>query len=92
MPNQARCSKGGLYERPAPGWNTLELVCVGDQAVHVVNGQVVLRLTGSRQVAGDGFEPLPGGRLELQMEGSEVYFRDIEIQPITEMPAELAKT
>jgi hypothetical protein len=87
-PNQSKCAKLGMFEKPTGDWNTLELICVGDQAVHVVNGHVVLRLTASRKVAGAGFEPLTGGRLQLQMEGSEIYFRDIEIKPVTEVPAE----
>jgi len=87
-PNQSRCSKMGMFEKPLDEWNTLELICVGDQAVHVVNGHVVLRLTASRKVVGAGFEPLTGGRLQLQMEGSEIYFRDIEIKPATEVPPE----
>lgn len=90
-PNQSRCSKAGAFENPTSEWVTLELICVGDTAIHVVNGHVVLRLTGSRKAVGDGYEPLTGGRLELQMEGSEIYFRDIEIKPVTEIPAQFAE-
>ena len=90
LPNLNRCSKNGLYEKDGE-WNTLELICMGGTAIHVVNGHVVLRLTASRKVAGDGFEPLTGGRLLLQMEGSEIYFRDIEISPVKEMPAEFVE-
>ena len=89
-PNQMRCSKAGLYENPTGEWNTLELICVGDTAIHVVNGHVVLRLTGSRQSVGEGSAPLTGGQLQLQMEGSEAYFRDIEIEAVTDVPAEFA--
>jgi hypothetical protein len=89
-PNQARCSKVGSFEKPGSEWNTIELICVGDQAIHVVNGHVVLRLTGSRKVVGDGFAELSAGRLQLQMEGSEIFFREIEIRPVTEVPADFA--
>lgn len=87
-PNQSRCSKSGAFENPTGEWNTLELICVGDTAIHVINGHVVLRLTRSRKSVGEGFEPLAGGRMQLQMEGSEIYFRDIEISPVTAVPAE----
>jgi len=88
-PNQNRCAKDGLYEKDGE-WNTAELICVGDKAIQVINGHVVLRFTRSRKVVGDGFEPLTAGRLLLQMEGSEIYFREIEIMPVTEVPVEFA--
>jgi hypothetical protein len=81
---------GGEYEKPAGAWNTLELICVGDECIQVVNGHVTLRVAASRQVSGRTFVPLTKGRLELQMEGWEIYFRDIEIRPIKEIPAEFA--
>lgn len=88
-PNQNRCNKSENFEKE--GWNTLELICLGGSAIQIVNGHAVLRLTHSRKVAGDGFESLTAGKLLLQMEGSEIYFRDIEIKPVTEIPAEFAK-
>lgn len=87
-PNQNRCNKSENFEKD--GWNTLELVCVGDEAVQIVNGHVVLRLKGSRKVAGEKSEPLTAGKILLQMEGSEIYFRDIEIKPVTAVPVEFA--
>ncbi|MFT3784240.1 MAG: DUF1080 domain-containing protein [Nibricoccus sp.] len=87
-PNQNRCNKVEMLEKD--GWNTIELFCVGDSAVQVVNGHLALRLTHSRKTIGDKVEPLTAGRLLLQMEGSEIYFRDIEIKPAAEIPAEFA--
>jgi hypothetical protein len=87
-PNQIKCAKSELFERSYGKWNTIELICVGDTAIHVVNGHVVLRLTMSRKTDGAGAVALTGGRLQLQMEGAEVFFRDIEIEPVAEMPAE----
>ncbi len=86
-PNQNRCAKDEMFEKNGE-WNTAELICVGDTAIQVINGHVVLRMTGSRKVAGDGFESLTGGRLLLQMEGAEVFFREIEIRPVSVVPAE----
>lgn len=85
IPNQTKCAKAVLHENKSE-WNTLELICVGDTAIHIVNGHVVLRLTASRKTVDGGYAPLTGGRLQLQMEGAEIYFREIEIMPVTAVP------
>jgi hypothetical protein len=57
----------------------------------VVNGKVVMVLTGSRHVV-DGKEvPLTRGKIQLQSEGAEVFYRNIALRPITKIPAELLK-
>jgi hypothetical protein len=79
-----RIVKSADYERP--GWNTLELYCVGQSSVHVVNGRVNLRLSGIRHVV-DGREvPLTKGRIQLQSEAAEVFYRNIAIRPIRAIP------
>jgi hypothetical protein len=81
----------GDFEMTPGQWNTLDLYAVGDRSVHVVNGKVALVLTGLRQKA-DGKEiPLTKGRVELQTESAEIYFRNIKIRQITEIPQELLK-
>jgi hypothetical protein len=87
-PNCARL--GEDREKAAGEWNTLEIYAVGDAAVQVVNGGVVFRLSHSRQVDGSGHAPLVSGRLQLQMEGTELFFRDIEIRPLRSLPAGVA--
>lgn len=61
------------------GWNTVELIVRGDEAVHIVNGAVVNRAVRLRDAGGD---PLTAGRIAFQVEGAEVYYRDIEIKPL----------
>lgn len=61
------------------GWNTVELIVRGDEAVHIVNGQVVNRGKGLRSSGGD---PLTRGRIAFQAEGAEIYYRDIEIRSL----------
>ena len=68
-------------------WNKVELVCVGDTALHVVNGFVVLALTRSREPTPTGEVPLTRGRLQLQSYRGTIYFRRIKIRPVTEIPA-----
>jgi hypothetical protein len=72
-----------------PGeWNLIELVCYEDDCVHIVNGKVVMALTNSRYKDGDKFVSLTGGKLQLQSEAAEVFYKELEIRPIEAMPAE----
>jgi hypothetical protein len=36
-------------------------------------------------------EPITSGKIFLQTEGGECYFRGVEYQPISEIPAEFAE-
>ena len=60
------------------GWNTVELIVQGDEAVHIVNGEVVNRGEDLRS----GGRPLTDGRIAFQAEGAEVYYRNIEMKPL----------
>ena len=73
-------------ERPRGQWNTLDLYCLGQTSVHVVNGQTVMKLTGLRHKTEAGESPLTKGRLQLQSEAAEVFYRAIAIRPIAEIP------
>jgi len=75
-------------ELPHGEWNTLDLVCFGDSSIHIVNGRVVNRLQHAKYPGEHGLETLDSGQICLQTEGGEVFYRDIEIQPITAIPAE----
>jgi hypothetical protein len=82
-PNGRHVSKILNAEKPKGKWNKLELYCFGDSAIHVVNGKVVMRLYHSRLPDGT---PLRRGKIQLQSEGAEVYYRKIELRPIDKMP------
>ena len=81
-----RLIKTADHERPRGEWNTLELFCAGQRSTHVVNGQTVMRLSGIRQPTPAGEVPLMKGHVQLQSEGGEVYFRDIEIRGVASIP------
>lgn len=87
---EGRCIKQPDNEKPSGQWNTVELVCFGEDSIHVVNGKVVMRLHGPRRI--DGPEPLPvtSGPIILQSEGAEIFYRDIESTPITAIPPEFS--
>lgn len=84
-----RCVKLGDPEKPNGQWNTLDLYCVGSDSIHVVNGQVVMRLHAAQRLDGPAPAPLTGGQICLQTEGAEVYYRAVEVAPLAEFPAEL---
>jgi hypothetical protein len=80
---------GDDNEKPRGQWNKLDLICLGQTGVHVVNGTVNLVLTNIRREIDGRVEPVTRGRIQVQCEGAEVYFRNIRLRPITEIPAEI---
>jgi hypothetical protein len=84
-----RVFKESDNERPAGEWNTIEIYCAGQTSAHVINGKVVLVLQGLRQRVDGKETPLMKGRLQLQSEGAEVFYRNMSIRPIKEIPKEL---
>jgi len=82
-----RIIKDPFNEKPTGQWNTLELYCLAQTSVHVVNGATNMILTGLRRSV-DGREvALTKGKIQFQSEGAEVFYRNIAIRPITEIPA-----
>jgi hypothetical protein len=73
-------------EKLAGQWNILELYVLGDQAVHLVNGASVLSVRQLRQPTEEGVVPLGHGKIQLQSEGAEVFFRNIELRKISSIP------
>lgn len=88
-----RAVRAADHEKPYGEWNTLELIVIGADSIHIVNGQVVMRLRNARRKdeSGAWTEPLTKGRIALQTEGAEVFYRDVEIRSITEIPAAFAE-
>jgi hypothetical protein len=83
-----RCVKQPDNENPTGQWNTVELVCFREDSIHIVNGKVVMRLHGPLRINTDVPTSVTSGPIILQSEGAEVFYRDIEIRPITGIPAE----
>jgi hypothetical protein len=86
--NAGRCRRGMNAEKPHGEWNTFELICKGDTAIHVVNGKVVMRLYKSRYFVNGAYAPLTSGKIQIQSEGAECYYRRMQIKSISEIPAE----
>ncbi len=85
-----RCVRLEDAERPHGEWNTLDLVVLGNDSIHIVNGRVVMRLHDAQRLDGTAPMPLTAGQISLQTEGAEVYYRHMEITPIAAVPPEFA--
>ena len=90
LPIGNRCIKDPDNEKASGEWNTVELICLGDESIHIVNGKVVMRLSKATRLDGPAPAPLTAGKILLQSEGAEVFYRNVEIRPITAVPAEYA--
>ncbi len=83
------CLKNPDSEKPSGQWNVLELYCFGDTCLHVMNGKVNLVLTHTRHTVNGQIVPLTKGKIQLQSEGAEVFYRNVQIQTIKQLPAAL---
>jgi hypothetical protein len=83
----------GHYEQ-LDDWNTLDLYAFGDQAAHLVNGRIVLTIysmIGRPPAPGAQSKPLTGGRIALEFEAAEVFFRHVMIRPLDRSAIEQLK-
>jgi hypothetical protein len=76
-----------------PGWNTLQVIVRGDHATHIVNGVTNMRVQDlkSWDPASNAWVKLDHGKIALQAESAEVFYRNIRIRPLTsddDMPPE----
>ena len=71
-------------EKPHGEWNDIELIALGDSSIHIVNEKVVMRLYNSRKMSDNS--PLRSGKIMLQSEGAEVFYKDISLQKISRIP------
>jgi hypothetical protein len=88
-PNGRNCIKNPDGEKPSGEWNIIDLYCFGDTSVHVVNGKVTMVLYHSRQAEGDREMPLKKGKIQLQSEGAELFYRNLWLEEITAFPRNL---
>jgi len=64
------------------GWNTVEVKIRGDSAVHIINGQTNNMVFSMARMVDGEWKPLTRGRIALQGEFSEVFYRNIELRPV----------
>jgi len=80
------CMRSANFEKPHGEWNTLELICFEGKSLHIVNGEVVMILQNSRYVENGKKVPLQKGKIQLQSEAAEVFYKDIKIKEIKALP------
>ena len=85
------CIKGNDAENPSGQWNTLDLYCHGDTSIHVINGKVMMILYHNKQMENGQELPLTKGKIQIQSEGAELFYKQIKIQAINRLPAEFIK-
>lgn len=85
------CIKQGDAENASGQWNTLDLYCKGDTSVHVINGKVMMVLYHSSQLENGQVLPLVKGKIQIQSEGAEIYYKQIMIKPLDTIPIALLK-
>lgn len=87
-PDSTQRTNGYISAWPEPDaphgkWNQLDLYTWGDFSAHIVNGEVVMVVEKAKNKAG---APLTSGQIQLQSEAAECYYKNIEINPITQLP------
>ena len=74
--------RNNLAEKPE-AWNRAALVVHGSASEHYLDGQLVASATGYKlRMPGQPVVPLDRGKIQLQSEGGEIYFRRIELRSL----------
>lgn len=76
------------WENKPGTWNRVDLICVGDAVLHVLNSKVLLALTRSRFTVGTEERPLTRGRIMLQSRRGGIAFQRIRIRSVDGIPPE----
>ncbi len=79
------------FENPHGQWNVAEAIAWGPYCIHLLNGKVVLVITNPRFKDGDAEHRLWRGKIQLQSEAAELFYRDFEARPISRIPDELLR-
>tara|TARA_R110002126_G_scaffold291731_2_gene456138 strand:- start:8378 stop:9985 length:1608 start_codon:yes stop_codon:yes gene_type:complete len=82
-----QASKSVLYEKPNGEWNTLDIYCLGSESIHLVNGYIVNRVKNARYDIDGKTIPVTKGKIQIQSEAAEVYYKNIKISQITKFPS-----
>ena len=69
-------------------WNTAEVVFWGGHCIHILNGHVNLVAFNPRYQEGAQWRPMTHGKIQLQSEDAEVFYRKAEALPLFELPVE----
>lgn len=86
-PHYARVTHSAAYDT-RDGWNHVEVISYGDTSEFIVNGHTTFRSARRKQPSSSAPDdpsmdvPLMRGRLVIQEEGNEIYYKNIDVQPL----------
>jgi hypothetical protein len=83
-PTSGRLIKDGNFEM-LDNWNVVEVIWQGDRSLHIVNGRAVNGVSKLEQPdpANPGkFIPLTRGKIAIEIEYAEIWFRRIEVKAL----------
>ena len=80
------------HEKPSGEWNTIEVYSLNGTAIFRLNGTTVNVVANSRykEKGSDQEIPLKAGKLQIQSEAAECFYRRMEIRPLKAWPKEVA--
>ena len=76
-------------DAPHGEWNHLEIYVLGNDAVHMVNGEIVMVVENAMN--GETGEPLVAGQIQIQSEGAACYYKELKLTPIKKFPKFIRK-
>jgi hypothetical protein len=88
-PDQGYCQKDEDHEKPAGQWNIMEIYVYGNESIHAVNGRMNMHAFNLLFLENGKEIPLTSGKIQLQSEGAEIFYRNIQIRPINRIPEDI---
>jgi hypothetical protein len=82
--NRKLRDQGGDFEN-RDGWNVVEVIVKGDSSIQLLNGTALNRLSGFQwkdPAAGGQYVPLTRGKIAIEIEYAETWYRRFEIKPL----------
>lgn len=76
-------------DAPHGEWNHLEIYVLENDAVHIVNGEIVMVVENA--INPETGKPLTSGQIQIQSEAAECYYKDLTITTIKKFPRKIKK-
>jgi hypothetical protein len=84
--NTYKIFAGDDYEYTVGQWNSIDLYTFNQDAIHIINDQIVIHAEEITEMMNSEKVPLTKGKIQLQSEGAEIFYRNIYIEPINKLP------
>jgi len=72
------------HDAPHGKWNLLEIYVIGNDAIHLVNGKIVMVVENAMNP--ENGKPLIEGQIQIQSEAAECYYKNMVLKPIKKFP------